>query len=211
MTALLALMHLAVPWVLRYPPPLGTAVRFAGQRPEGLYTVATVALGSVALLAAGSGPPGLVTAWTHLACVVAVVLGCAFPLVMGGLVSRPRRFVRLPRRPVWTGLCTASEEALWRLAALGGLVHAGTPVLLAAMSTMAGFALLHVPRNGWRVIPYQLLLGAALTGLALLGGVLAAALFHYVHNLVMSATARVSRRRAPAAPPDLPPSRSWDG
>ncbi|WP_017541743.1 CPBP family glutamic-type intramembrane protease [Nocardiopsis halophila] len=113
-----------------------------------------------------------------------------------------------------TVLCAAAEEALWRLAALGGLVQAGVPAAPAAALSLVGFALLHVPRNGWRVLPYQLVFGAVLTVLALAGGLLAAVLCHGVHNLVMGATARRPRPPAPggpAAPAGLPPSRSWGG
>lgn len=206
MTALFAVAHLAVPWVLRRLPPY--VVRGHSER---VYTAATIGLGSVALLFAGSGFPGLVTDRTHLVSIAAVALGAGLPLSVAVLVRRPRRFSRAPGRPVRTVLCATAEEALWRLAALGGLVHAGVPLPAAAASTMVGFALLHVPRNGWRVMYYQLVFGAVVTVLALLGGVVAAALCHCVHNLVMAATTRAPSQPVAAMPTGLPPSRPWGG
>lgn len=214
MTPLLALAHLAVPWALRLPLPSGALrgpIRFVRGRSEEVYTAATLGLGAVALLLSGAGPPGQATAWTPVVSVIAVALGAGLPLAMAALVRRPRRFARFPGRPVRIVLCATAEEALWRLAALGGLVYAGMPLLAATMVTVGGFALLHVPRDGLRVVYYQLLLGTAFTVLALLGGVVAAALCHCAHNLVMASTTRAPRRPVAAAPSGLPSSRPWGG
>ncbi|MBB5998372.1 CPBP family glutamic-type intramembrane protease [Streptomonospora salina] len=207
---MLAALHLAVPWVLRRPrgrDPLRRLARAARARAERVYPAATIGLGFLALLFTDTGFPELGSPWPLL--VAGAAAGVGFPLLMAAVVHRPRRIARFPARAAGTALCAAAEEALWRLAALGGLVHSGLPLPLAAALSLAGFALLHVPRNGWRVVYYQLLFGAVLTALALIGGVVAAALCHAAHNLVLGATSRRPRRPAAAVPNGLPPSRAW--
>lgn len=212
MTLALAVLHLALPWVLRWSLAPDRPRRFAPAVRGGVdvvYARVTIGLGVLAFVLGGNGYPDLVRPLAALWLGLAVAIGVGLPHLMAVLAHRPRRFARFPGGVVRTMLCAAAEEVLWRLAAFGTMVQAGLPVLLAGALSVAGFAVLHVPRNGWRVLSYQLLFGALLTLLAVSGGVLAAALCHGVHNIVVAATTRRRREHVPAGSVRLPPSQAW--
>lgn len=225
------LAHLALPWALRT-----VAARREGRRcaalnrlaatvrrhPVTVYGRASIALGVLALATATitDWPTMQHTPWLGgrpvIGLCVALAIGAGFPLLMAWLAGRPRQpfAQRLPAADFTTiVLCACAEELLWRAVAFGLLIQAGLPLLVAAAVAVFGFALLHLPRGGWRQLPYQAVVGTLLTGLAVTAGLVAAIACHVVHNLILLTSVRRSPRAAEPSTveaPVLPPARAWE-
>lgn len=192
-------LHLAVPSV---------AWRLGPNRIDRAYYYLTVL---VAMLAGGIAmvvglPTGLVVGrWDPLVAVAAAGAGSALPLV-ARLLTGHRRSRRDPMLPAvsWTALLwivgvATAEELLWRVLAPGAGQAVGWRPAVALAAALCGFLLLHIPKFGFRRLPYLAVAGLLFTGCVLAGGLLAAAAAHVAHNLVIELGATAARRHADQA------------
>jgi hypothetical protein len=190
-------LHLAVPSV---------AWRFGLARIDRVYCCLTVLVAALAAVTAGAArlPTGLVVGrWDPLVAVLAIVAGSALPLV-GMLLTGHRPVPHSSHRPplpavLWI-VNAAAEELLWRVLAPAAGQAVGWHPAVATAAALCGFLLLHVPKFGFRRLPYLTVAGLLFTGCALAGGLLAAATAHMSHNLVIDLGATAARRRADQAP-----------
>lgn len=155
----------------------------------GLGVVGGLILVAISLVARAPGP--LITAhaapfvaWTAVTTLVAgaeevVLRGVFFDAVAGSATRTFRRLARLAR-PV-------RPQRLDRLARLERLGPSGgrfAAALVAAIAAALAFALIHVPLEGWSIVPLDLGVGLWLAGLRLLTrGVAAPAAAHVVADL----------------------------
>ncbi len=195
-------LHLAVPSV---------AWRFGLGRIDRVYGYLTLL---VAVLAAGTAvvvglPTGMVVGrWDPLVAVLAAGAGLALPLV-ATLLNAHRPVRRSPRSPLlpassWVALLwivgvATAEELLWRVLAPAAGQAVGWHPAVADAAALVGFLLLHIPKFGFRRLPYLAVAGLLFTGCVLAGGLLAAAAAHVAHNLVIELSATAARRHADQA------------
>ncbi len=243
------LAHLATPFALagltgrrlgvpsRRPRTLGPLRRRVLASPRRAYGDLTVALGVVVVAAFLVDQHHGIRArldwgvWTVVPGVfVGAALGVVFPLVAALLSGRRRGAAQ--RRPTArmvsrTVLVAAAEEVLWRVASVAVLVYVGFPLVLAIVVGQVGFALIHAPLFGHRVLPYQFTFGLMLAGLTWGIGLLPAVACHAFHNLVLASTAprcagqRMWTKGKPpvggakatdvGVPTELPAARGWSG
>jgi membrane protease YdiL (CAAX protease family) len=114
-------------------------------------------------------------------------------------VRRSRHRPPLPA-VLWTVGAATAEELLWRVIAPAAGQAVGWHRAAATAAALCGFLLLHVPKFGFRRLPYLMVAGLLFTGCALAGGLLAAATAHMSHNLVIDLSATTARRHADQAP-----------
>jgi membrane protease YdiL (CAAX protease family) len=190
-------LHLVVPSV---------AWRFGLARVDRVYcylTVLVAALATVTAVAARLPIGPVVSRWDPLMAMAAVVAGSAFPLVVILLTGRRpvRRSSHKPPPPavLWIVGAATAEELLWRVLAPAAGQAVGWHPVVAMAAALCGFLLLHVPKFGFRRLPYLAGAGLLFTGCALVGGLLAAAAAHASHNLVIDLGGTVARRRVDQA------------
>jgi membrane protease YdiL (CAAX protease family) len=199
------ILHLAVPFALqataRHGWPRGRSAVLAA------YDAATMLIASSA---AGRGtpmtpPPRRPLPGGVVRVVCGGVVGAALPCVVrralrtsSGGAAAPRALRALRAAPpvvvpaVRTALVAAAEEAIWR-SPLRWTDHGRRGAAAAVGTSVAGFALLHLPVGGPHALPYTALVGAVASAFALGWGTPPAVAFHVAHNLVFL-------RRAPGGP-----------
>lgn len=178
-------LHLTVPSI---------AWRFGLANIDRVYcrlTVLTAVLAAVTAAVVGL-PTGLVVGrWDPVVAVVAAAIGVAMPLTATLMMATGHRPIRphsrgplLPTVSWIVGAATA-EELLWRVLAPAAGQAVGWHPVVAMTAALCGFLLLHVPKFGFRRLPYLAVAGLLFTGCALAGGLLAAAAAHVAHNMVI--------------------------
>jgi len=128
--------------------------------------------------------------------------GICIGIMLGFSVSdrRRRAYRALPLSTAARVVAMATvEELCWRLAVLGGLWQYSPP--LALLTSIVGFAMLHVRFGNLRDMAFFSFIGSAFAGAELFGGIGAAIGCHVAYNLIVGASIAASLRTANAAAP----------